>query len=80
MKALQKLTHILDYVMPGIKKMFNSRNETNGKDKLSDFVEKFWYFDLIISMSLEKSIKEYLVWQKKRNTTRADPRLRQSMN
>lgn len=23
-KALQELTHILDYVMPGIKKMFNS--------------------------------------------------------
>ena len=38
-KALQELTHILDYVMPGIKKMFNSWNEANGKDKLSDFVE-----------------------------------------
>ncbi|WP_330671222.1 IS110 family transposase [Blautia producta] len=61
-KALQELTHILDYVMPGIKKMFNSWNEANGKDKLSDFVERFWHFDLITSMSLEKFTEEYLVW------------------
>lgn len=58
-KALQELTHILDYVMPGIKKMFNSWNEANGKDKLSDFVEKFWHFDLITSMSLEEFTEEY---------------------
>lgn len=32
-KALQELTHVLDYVMPGVKKMFNSWNEANGKDK-----------------------------------------------
>lgn len=40
-KALQELTHILD---PCIKKLFNSWNEANanGKDKLSDFVEKFF--------------------------------------
>lgn len=63
-KALQELTHILDYVMPGIKKMFNSWNEANGKDKLSDFVERFWHFDLITSMSLEKFTEEYLVWAK----------------
>ena len=36
-KALQELTHILDYVMPGIKKLFSSWNEANGKDKLSDY-------------------------------------------
>ena len=40
-KALQELTHILDYVMPGIKKLFNSWDEASGKDKLSDFVERF---------------------------------------
>lgn len=37
-KALQELTHILDYAMPGIKKMFSSRDEKNGKDKLCNFV------------------------------------------
>ena len=63
-KALQELTHILDYVMPGIKKMFNSWNKANGKDKLSDFVERFWRFDLITSMSLEEFTEKYLVWAK----------------
>ena len=53
-KALQELTHILDYVMPGIKKLFSSWNEANGKDKLSDFVERFWHFDLITSIGAAK--------------------------
>lgn len=65
-KALQELTHILDYVMPGVKKMFNSWNEANGKDKLSDFVERFWHFDLITSMGLEKFTEEYLLWAKEK--------------
>ena len=70
-KALQELTHILDYVMPGIKRMFNSWNEANGKDKFSDFVEKFWHFDLITSMSLEKFTEEYLVWVKEKKYHRS---------
>lgn len=65
-KSLQELTHILDYVMPGIKKMFNSWNEENGKDKLSDFVERFWHFDVITSMSLEEFTEEYLMWAKEK--------------
>ena len=65
-KALQELTHVLDYVLPGIKKMFNSWNEANGKDKLSDFVERFWHFDLITSMSLEKFTEEYIAWAKEK--------------
>lgn len=65
-KALQELTHVLDYVLPGIKKMFNSWNEANGKDKLSDFVERFWHFDLITSMSLEKFTEEYIAWAREK--------------
>ena len=65
-KALQELTHILDYTMPGIKKVFSSWNETNGKDKLSDFVEVFWHFDLITSMGKEKFVEKYLNWAKER--------------
>ena len=61
-KALQELTHILDYVMPGIKNKFNSWNEANNKDKLSDFVERFWHYDLITSMSLEEFTNEYILW------------------
>lgn len=65
-KALQELTHILDYVMPGIKTMFNSWDETNNKDKLSDFVERYWHFDLITSMSCEEFTEDYLAWAKEK--------------
>ena len=59
---MQELAHILDYVMPGIKNKFNSWNEANNKDKLSDFVERFWHYDLITSMSLEEFTNEYILW------------------
>lgn len=65
-KALQELTHILDYAMPGIKKMFSSRDEKNGKDKLCDFVQVYWHFDLITSMSCKEFTTEYLAWAKER--------------
>jgi len=65
-KTLQELTYILDYVMPGIKKMFKSWNEAGNKDKLSDFVERFWHFDLITSMSMEDFTVEYLMWAKEK--------------
>ena len=65
-KALQELTHILDYTMPGIKKMFHSWAESNGKDKLSDFVERFWHFDLIKAMKQEEFIEEYFAWTKEK--------------
>lgn len=77
---LQKLDGELRIVMPGIRKMFNSWNEANGKDKFSDYVERFWHFDLITSMGLEKFKEEHFVWAKERNTTEADKRLKQSMN
>ena len=65
-KALQELTHILDYTMPGIKKMFNSWTESNGKDKMSDFIEKFWHYDLITAMKKEEFIEEYIDWAKEK--------------
>lgn len=65
-KALQELTHILDYTMPGIKKMFKSWNEANGKDKLSDFVEHFWHFDIITQMTQEDFVEEYFTWAKEK--------------
>ena len=71
-KALQELTHILDYVMPGIKKMFNSWDEASNKDKLSDFVERFWHFDTITSMSCEEFTEEYLAWAKEKKYHRSN--------
>lgn len=65
-KSLQELTHILDYVMPGIKAMFNSWDEASNKDKLSDFVERYWHYDLITSMSREEFTEDYLAWAKEK--------------
>jgi len=59
-KALQELTHILDYTMPGIKKLFNSWDEGSGKDKLSDFVERFWHFVIILEQDLEDFVETYI--------------------
>lgn len=65
-KSLQELTHILDYVMPGSKAMFNSWDEASNKDKLSDFVERYWHYDLITSMSREEFTEDYLAWAKEK--------------
>lgn len=60
--GLQELTHILDHTMPGIKKLLKSWNEATGKDKLGDFVEKYWHYDNITSKSREAFSAEYLEW------------------
>ena len=65
-KSLQEMTHILDYVMPGVKKLFSSWNEANGKDKLRDFEERFWHYDLITAMTLDEFVDEYLTWAKEK--------------
>ncbi|WP_330583218.1 IS110 family transposase [Pseudobutyrivibrio xylanivorans] len=79
-KALQELTHMLDYTMPGLKTKFNSWDEKNNKDKLSDFVERFWHYDLIIGMSRDDFVVAYCEWLKKRNTKRANQKLKKYMN
>ncbi|WP_352397482.1 IS110 family transposase [[Clostridium] aminophilum] len=70
-KALQELTHILDYTMPGIKKIFNSWDEASGKDKLSDFAERFWHYDVITEQSLDDFVEEYLVWAEEKKYHRS---------
>ena len=65
-KALQELTHMLDYTMPGLKTKFNSWDEKNNKDKLSDFVERFWHYDLITVMSRDDFVVAYCEWAKEK--------------
>ena len=64
--SLQELTHILDYTMPGAKKEFSSWDPENGKDKLSDFAEKYWHYDNIRSKSERQFVESYLAWAKKK--------------
>ncbi len=42
-ESVLELTHLLDYTMPGIKTLLKGWNETNGKDKLGDFAEEYWW-------------------------------------
>lgn len=62
--SLQELTHLLDYTMPGIKQLLASWNENSLKDKRSDFVERFWHYDIITSMSEMEFVDEYIKWAK----------------
>jgi transposase len=65
-KAVQNLTHLLDYTMPGIKGKLSGWNEKSGKDKLSDFASEFWHFDNIKKYSEAKFIEKYNCWAKKK--------------
>ena len=65
-ESLLGLTHLLDYTMPGIKSMMNSWTETNGKDKLSDFVDEYWHYDNITKMTEDEFSDSYLEWAEKK--------------
>lgn len=64
--SLHELTHLLDYTMPGIKGMLASWNEGNRKDKLSDFVERFWHYDNITRLSEKEFIEQHTLWAKEK--------------
>lgn len=61
-ESMQELTHMLDYTMPKIKNLLKGWNEVNRKDKLSDFVENYWHFDVITDMTEEEFIIDYCRW------------------
>lgn len=62
--SLHELIHLLDYTMPGMKGMLASWNEGNRKDKLSDFMERFWHYDMITALSENEFIEKYKLWAK----------------
>ena len=64
--SLLGLTHLLDYVMLGIKQQLNTWNPESGKDKLSDFVEQYWHYDTITRKSEHQFVESYLKWAKKK--------------
>ena len=64
--SLLNLIHILDYTMPGIKREFDSLKQSTGKDRLSDFVEQYWHYDLIRKKSERQFVESYLKWAQKK--------------
>lgn len=65
--GLLELTHLLDRTMPGIKKKILSKNSTKpAKDKLCDFVERYWHYDIITKMCEEAFVEDYCRWAKEK--------------
>ena len=64
--SLHELTHLLDYTMPGIKKLLGSWDENSGKDKLGDFAAEFWHYDNITKFSEEEFTEKYKIWAKEK--------------
>ena len=61
------LTNLLDRTMPGIKTLLQSkRSDHPTKDKLCDFVEKYWHYDNITKTSENKFILSYSKWAKEK--------------
>lgn len=65
-ESKQALTNMLDYTMPGIKTLLSSRSDKPEKDKLCDFVEKYWHYDNIKSKSELQFVNSYKSWAKKK--------------
>ena len=57
------LADMLDYTMPGIKKLLQHKKRN---DKLSDFVEEYWHFDRITNMTEKQFVESYSEWAKKK--------------
>lgn len=58
-----QLANLLDYVMPGIKTILQgSVPAYSTKDKLCDFVEKYWHYDNIKKMSEQHFLSDYAKW------------------
>ena len=62
-----QLSNLLDGVMPGIKNILSGNVPAySTKDKLCDFVEKYWHYDNIKKLSEKQFIDSYGKWVKKK--------------
>jgi transposase len=60
------LTSILDHTMPEIKRILTGQPAVSRRDKLSDFVEKYWHYDNIKRMSEDEFVVDYCLWTKEK--------------
>ena len=62
-----QLANLLDGVMPGIKSILQGTVPAySTKDKLCDFVEKYWHYDNIKKMSEKQFLSDYEKWTKRK--------------
>ena len=62
----QNLDHLIDQVMPGIKKEFDGYDPVTGRDRLADFLEEFRHYDYITSLGPKKFDERFNKWAKKK--------------
>ena len=62
----QNLDHLIDQVMPGIKKEFDGYDPVTGKDRMADFLEEFRHYDYITSLGPKKFEERFNKWVKKK--------------
>lgn len=79
------LDFLISQTMPGIKSLLQSGTASQpSKDKLADFVEKYWHVDRIISQSEDVFITEYCMWAKEKgyrsNASKAESIYRLAQN
>lgn len=60
------LSIMLEYTMPGIKKLLKHRGNETKKDKLSDFAYRYWHYDNITKTSEKGFIESFTRWCKKK--------------
>ncbi|MCT4612608.1 MAG: IS110 family transposase [Clostridia bacterium] len=65
-ESKQTMSKMLDYTMPGIKKLLSNNSHNPTRDKLNDFVECFWHFDNITKYSEEEFVDVYIKWAKEK--------------
>ena len=62
-----QLANLLDGVMPGIKSILQGTVPAySTKDKLCDFVEKYWHYDNIKKMREKQFLSDYEKWTKRK--------------
>ena len=62
----QNLDHLIDQIMPGIKKEFTGYDPVTGKDRLVDFLEEFRHYDYITSLGPKKFEERFAKWAEKK--------------
>jgi len=60
------LITLLDQSMPGITSFLKNSTNSKDKNKLCDFVTKYWHFDNITNKSQKQFISSYNSWAKKK--------------
>ena len=74
-KAKQSLTVLIDRTMPDIKTLLLNRSTEPDRDKLCDFIRKYWHYDNITKMSENAFVKNYNNWAKGKSINLAKVRL-----